>query len=87
MGDPFSGRSMPCLEYTTKIIKRAESEKQASRNIIRLPITPEILLKLKVVWERGPISNDSLMIWAACTLALIGWTVHFYVRHRFRPPN
>ena len=48
------------LEFIPKGIKRAEREKPAIRNIIRLPMTPAILLKLKEIWKRGPISKDTL---------------------------
>ena len=73
MGDPYHGVSMPRLEYTTKGIKKAESENPSTRSLVRLPITPSILLGLKREWEKGPITEDRLMIWAACTLAFFGF--------------
>ena len=64
---------MPRLEYITKGIKRAESEKPETKALTRLPITPQILRKLKQVWEKDAITADILMIWAACTLAFFGF--------------
>ena len=72
-GDPFSGSTMSRLEYITKGIKRAESEKPETRSLTRLPITPSILLRLKAMWEKGTITDDILMIWAACALAFFGF--------------
>ena len=70
MGDPYSGVSMPRLEYTTKGIKKAERENPSTHALVRLPITQSILLLLKKEWEKGPIR---FMIWAACTLAFFGF--------------
>ena len=52
MGDPFTGKSMPHLEYITKGIKKAESENPATHVLVRMPITPTILLALKKEWEK-----------------------------------
>ena len=64
---------MPRLEYITKGVKRAESEKPSTGTRTRLPITPSILLRLKEVWEKSTVTEDTLMIWAACTLAFFGF--------------
>jgi len=34
----------------------------------RLPINPELLLKLKQLWEQQSINKDRVMLWAAVTL-------------------
>ena len=73
MGDPFNNKSMPRLEYITKGIKKAESENPSTRALVRMPITPEILQMLKKEWESHPITEDTIMIWAACTLAFFGF--------------
>lgn len=62
---------MPCLEYyITKGIKKAESENPATRVLVRMPIIPTILLALKKEWEKSPDTEDTIVMWAACTLAL-----------------
>ena len=72
-GAPFAGCIMPRLEYITKGVKRADSEKPSTGTRTRLPITSSILLRLKEVWEKSPVTEDTLMIWAACTLAFFGF--------------
>ena len=72
MGDPFAGNIMPRLEYITKGIKRAESENPARKTLVRMPITPTILQWLKQEWEKSALTNDTVMIWAACALAFFG---------------
>ena len=54
-------------------MKRCEGEQgRASRE--RLPISPEILRKIKAVWEQvQPVSHDRVMLWAACCLAFFGF--------------
>ena len=39
----------------------------------RLPIIPEILLKLRRVWEASSKQHDSIMLWAACCLCYFGF--------------
>ena len=64
--DPFIA-TMPKLHYVTRGIKRSQAEEgRGSRT--RLPVTPEILRKLKRVWERKSINQDVKMLWAACCL-------------------
>lgn len=38
----------------------------------RLPITPNLLLKLKGVWSIPPLTIDKLMLWAAVCIAFFG---------------
>lgn len=58
---------MPRLEYAIKGAKREEAEKGAGSRT-RLPITPDILRKLKRSWEEKANKWDTRMIWAACLL-------------------
>ena len=53
---------MPRLEYITKAIRKAESENPCTRTLVRVPITPKILLDLNKEWEKGPITEETLMI-------------------------
>lgn len=39
----------------------------------RLPITPNILGKLREVWNRSPKQWDAKMLWAACGLCFFGF--------------
>ena len=41
--------------------------------LVRLPITPEILLKLRGVWEERSKSHDATMVWGACCLCYFGF--------------
>ena len=39
----------------------------------RLPITPELLLKMRKVWEKESTSFDNIMLWAASCLCFFGF--------------
>ena len=67
-GDPNVG-GMPRLDYVVKGLKRLASTNQRPR----LPITPEILQHLKVVWEALPNQRDAAMLWAAATMCFFGF--------------
>ena len=69
--DPFSSR-MTKLEYVLKGVKREEAAKgTGSRS--RLPITPDILRKLKRVWDPRGNEWNTRMIWAACCLSFFAF--------------
>ena len=67
--DPFEV-PRPRLQQVLRGIKRVEAEKGAS-NRQRLPISPDILRKLKGVWEADPFPGTT-MLWAACCLGFFG---------------
>ena len=73
MHDPFGPtKDMPRLEYLLKGIRSV----QARAGFVprpRLPITPEIMVKLLRVWDTPPLSTDKRMLWAACCLAFFGF--------------
>lgn len=60
LGDPFQLRSMPVLEYGSRL-------ERVSPPRPRLPITPVVLMILKTAWpQKG--DPDGIMLWAAtCT--------------------
>ena len=60
LGDPKMSE-MPQLDYYTKGLRKLRS----GRHWSRLPITPEILLKLHTSWESFPNHFDAIMLWAA----------------------
>lgn len=64
--------TMPRLEQVLKGAKR-EAAKRGNREKPRLPITPEILLKLRRVWEEDRKKYDMVMAWAACCLCYFGF--------------
>ncbi len=61
---------MPRLEYVTKGLRKKTAGRQKRS---RLPITPQILLKLKEAWERMPLRRDATMLWAASCLCFFGF--------------
>ena len=72
--DPFIA-TMPKLHYVVGGVKRAQAEEGRSGRT-RLPITPEILRKVKRVWAdatEGRICRDTRMVWAACCLCFFAF--------------
>ena len=65
-GDPNFG-DMPKLELVLRGVKRAQAMKKQMK--LRLPITPELLLKLAGIWLKGPRGADGIMLWAATSLS------------------
>ena len=72
--NPFLGNTMERLEYVLRGIKREEAERQPAPTRRRLPITPDILIKLKAVWStRAGEEADMKMLWAACCLGFFAF--------------
>ena len=69
MDAPFLKPLLLRLEYTLKGIKRCEPQQQKGTRE-RLPITPNILRRLKAVWVSSMSDPDVGMLWAACCVAL-----------------
>jgi hypothetical protein len=69
--DPFS-LGLQRLHYVLQGIKRSEVAGGTPKKI-RLPITPDILRKLKVVWDKKAADPDTVMIWAACCLGFFAF--------------
>ena len=70
--DPFQGPAMPRLDYVIKGIKRHQA-KAGVGAWARLPITPELLRRLKGVWSPSGTTRDTKLIWAACCLCFFGF--------------
>ena len=68
LGDPEMSK-MPQLEYVVKDLKRSSVGPKRTR----LPITPEILRRLKGVWLAWPNRRDAYMLWAAVTMCFCGF--------------
>ena len=71
LGDPGIG-SMAKLEQVVRGIKSNQA-KHGKQKSPRLPITPEILLRIKGVWERESPARDKAMLWAAASLCFFGF--------------
>ena len=69
LGDPRMG-DMPQLEYVVKGMKRT-APPRSSRT--RLPVTPEILTKLKAVWATRQDRREAAMLWAAACMCFFGF--------------
>ena len=69
-GDPKFG-GMPKLELVLREVKRTQAMKNKIKP--RQPITPDLLLKLRGVWLKGPRGGDGTMLWAAATLCFFGF--------------
>ena len=54
--------SFPRLDYLLKGIRKRSPDHARSR---RLPITPDLLLKMYVIWAQPPLMVDKAMLWAA----------------------
>lgn len=68
-GDPRMG-DMPQLEYVVKGMKRTAPPRSGRT---RLPITPEILVKLKRVWATRKDRRVAAMLWAAACMCFFGF--------------
>ena len=69
--DPFQPSRLR-LQYVLRGIKRAEAQRSGSGKE-RLPISSNILRKIKAVWEGSASDPDTVMLWAACCLAFFGF--------------
>ena len=81
MGDPGIG-SMAKLEQVVKGIK-SDQVKHGKQQSPKLPITPELLLRIKGVWEREPPGRDKAMLWVAASL----WFFGFFTLRRSMHPS
>ena len=69
MGDPKVG-TMPQLELA---LRGARKEQAGQLKRTRLPISPEILLRIRRVLDREASKWDHIMLWAACCLGFFGF--------------
>ena len=69
--DPNMG-NMARLELVLRGVKSLQA-KQSPPPKPRLPITPDIIRKLKKVWSIDPSDKDNIMLWAAVCLGFFGF--------------
>lgn len=62
--------SFPKLPYILKGIRKSTPDCARGK---RLPITPDILRKIYTVWAQCPVSQDKVMLWAACCMGFFGF--------------
>lgn len=70
-GNPFAD-PLSRLEYVLTGIKRVEA-RGSSTSRTRLPITMEILERLRGVWLAQPTGTDGVMLWAAACTGFFGF--------------
>ncbi len=63
---------LPRLHYVLRGIRKAEASK-AGPVRERRPITPDLLRKIRGVWNPRAEEHNILMLWAACCLAYFGF--------------
>ena len=66
LDDPHMGE-MRHLEYVMKRLASAGPQRP------HLLITPDILRRMKVEWERAPERRDASMLWVAATMCFFGF--------------
>ncbi len=69
LGDPFLP-SWSKLHYVLRGVKRSQGDRDKR---VRLPITPPLLRKMKIIWDDQAEDSDIVMLWAACCLAFFGF--------------
>ena len=72
MGDPFTA-SWPLLEYTLRGIKLRQAKHKDTKAKKRLPVTPDILRRLRSSWEKESHNPDFIMLRAACCSCFFGF--------------
>ena len=64
--------TMARLEQVMKGIKALQAKAKVT-NLPRLPMTPELLARIKQVWTKVPHNPDNRMLWAAALLGFFGF--------------
>ena len=72
LGNPFTGDSMPRLEYVLAGVKRAEARTGAPTRV-RLPITVGIMRRLQRAWVVDAQHPEGAMLWAAACVGFFGF--------------
>ena len=72
MGNPFGNGAMPRLEYVLTGIKRVESRSGVTHRR-RMPITMDIMCRLRGVWLTPAADPDKVMLWAAACTGFFGF--------------
>ena len=70
--DPFKSE-MPRLDYVMKGIKRTQGELGLNKPNPRLPITPEVLRRLRAVWLPSQARYKESLLWAVACIVFFGF--------------
>ncbi len=65
--------SMAQLTQVLRGIKSVQAKEGQNSTRIRLPITSNVLRRMRKVWDREPHKFDHIMLWAACTLCFFSF--------------
>lgn len=71
-GDPQIS-NMARLEQVLRGVRYAQAKDSGGRKHSRLPITTDLLFKLKEVWGRDGRAPDNIMLWAASLMCFFGF--------------
>lgn len=71
--EPKEYSSLPRLRLVQSGIQRTHAQRVPIPKQIRLPITPAILLQLKVYWKGHCLDYNATMLWAAATVCFFGF--------------
>ena len=69
----FKGQSWPKLEYVLKGIRQSQAERLSPAQKDRLPITSDILRRIKRHWASQKTTVDIHVLWAAFSLGFFGF--------------
>ena len=72
LGDPFL-KDTPLLDYVLKGIKMEQAKASTGQPKERLPITPDIFLRVRTVLERDRSNYTSILLWAVYCTAFFGF--------------
>ena len=72
LGDPFL-KDTPLLDYVLKGIKMEQAKASTGHPKEHLPITPDILLRVRTVLERDRSNYTNILLWAVYCTAFFGF--------------
>ncbi len=72
LGDPFKNKAVPMLDYVLTGIKLVQA-RSGSPAKPGLPITLDLLERLRAEWLRTPHLPDNIMLWAAACTGFFGF--------------
>ena len=72
LGDPFL-KDTPLLDYVLKGIKTEQTKASTGQPKERLPITPDILLRVRTALERDRSNYVNILLWAVYCTAFFGF--------------
>ena len=61
------------IEYVLRGAKRERAKSRPGAKRVRLPITPEILRRIRRVWQQDETSYDKIMLWGAVCACFFGF--------------